>query len=390
MDFNEGLLRELAAMGDPYGVLSVYATADPRQDAPGAHLRVRNDLAAIRERARGSMPRERRMAVEARLDRLEDHIDAMMDPGASGLGRVLFATVSGGRVEEFRLQVPLPDMAVLDEFAYVRPLVAATSETAPEGIVAVARGGVQLVDVRYGKADDVYRRDFAVDTGDWRTMRGPAGNRSAKPQSQVSHTDRFEDRVEDNLARMLRATVPDVAQAAREQDWSRVMITGDPRLVELIAGDLARRAGDDPVRAEMNLFGLPAQRMAEETRAVREETRKRYDRALAERVLDAAHAGTTAAMGLHDTLGGLNERRVELLVLDPERTWSGAQTSDGLLFPDGQVPPDVPEDDLTPVADLGERMIERALASDARVVALDPDAAGVLADADGIAAQLRW
>jgi hypothetical protein len=390
MEFNEGLLRELAAMGDEYGVLSVYVTVDPREDAPGAHVRVRNDLAAVRERARNAMPRDQRMAVEARIDELRGPIEELLDATQSGLGRVLFATVAGGGSESFRLQVRMPDMAVLDEFAYVRPLVAATSETAPEGIIAVARGGVHLVDVRYGMAGDVYRSDFDVDTDDWRSKRGPAGSRSGKSQSVVSHTDRFEDRVEANIARLMRDAAPRVAETVRDRDWERVTITGDPRLVDLIAGDLAQRTGEDPVRAELNVFGFPAQRMAEEMRPVLEETRKRDDRALAERVRDAARAGTTAATGLHDTLGGLNERRVERLILDPERTWRGSRTPDGLLFPDGQVPPDVPEGDLTPVADLGERMIERALASDARVTALAPDAAGVLADSDGIAAQLRW
>lgn len=389
MDFNGDVLRRLAGLSDAYGVLSVYA-ADPRADAPGGHVRVRNDLAAVRERARREMARDRRMAVERRLDGLAERIEEMLGRADSGQGRVLFATVADGAEEEFRLQVPLPDMAVLDDFAYVRPLVAATSATAPEGIVAVARGGVQLVDLRYGTAEEVLRRTFEVDTADWREKRGPAGARSAKPQSQVSHTDRFEDRVVDHIARLLRGAVPEVAEAARGRGWRRITVTGDPRLAEPFAAELGQRTGAEPGRADRNVYGIPAQRMAEELRPVLSGARRKAEHALAEKVCGAARSGATAATGLADTLGGLNDRRVERLLLDPSRTWRGARAADGRLFPDGQVPPDVPADTLTPVADLGERMIERALAGDAEVVTLSPDAAAALAEVDGVAAQLRW
>lgn len=390
MEFTEDVLRKLSRLTDPYGVLSVYATADPRGEAAGAHVRVRNDLAAIRERARREMSRERRMAVERRLDALAGHIDQLLDRADTGRGRVLFATVGDGVEEEFRLQVPLPDMAVLDDVAYVRPLVAATSATAPEGLVAVARGGVHLVDVRYGTAAEVLRRTFEVDTDDWRQMRGPAGARSAKPQSSVSHTDRFGDRLDEHLGRLLRDTVPEVAEAARERGWRRLTVTGDPRLAEPLAAELGQRMGEQPARADRNVYGIPAQRMAEELRPVLADAQQRAEEALVRRVRDAARSGPTAATGLPDTLGGLNERRVERLVLDPSRTWQGARTPDGRLFPYGQVPPDVPAESLTPVADLGERMIEQALAGDAEVVTLSPDAATALADVDGVAAQLRW
>ena len=390
MEFTGEVLRKLSRLGDPYGVLSIYVTADPLVDASGAHVRVRNDLAAIRERARREMARDRRMAVERRLDALGGRIDEMLDPAETGRGRVLFATVSDGVAEEFRLQVPLPDMAVLDDVAYVRPLVAATSATAPEGLVAVARGGVHLVDVRFGTAAEVLRRTFAVDTTDWRDKQGPAGARSAKPQSHVSHTDRFEDRVDEHLGRQLRDTAPEVAAAAREHGWQRLTVTGDPRLVEPFAAELGQRMGAEPVRADRNVYGIPAQRMAEELRPVLADARQRAEEALVRKVRDAARSGPTVATGLPDTLGGLNERRVERLVLDPSRTWQGARTPDGRLVPYGQVPPDVPADTLTPVADLGERMIEQALAGDAEVVTLSPDAATALADVDGVAAQLRW
>jgi len=388
MEFNADVLRRLAGMADEYGVLSVYVTADPREDA--AHVRVRNDLAAIRDRARREMARDRRMAVEKRLDGLTGRIEEILRPSEPGRGRVLFATVAGGDEEEYRLQVPLPDLAVLDDFAYVRPLAAATSATAPEGLVAVARGGVQLVDVRYGVATEVLRRAFEVDTADWREKRGPAGARSAKPQSQVSHTDRFDDRVEDHIGRLLRGAAPEVAEAARGRGWRRITVTGDPRLVEPFAAELAQRTGAEPERADRIVYGIPAQRMAEELGPVLTGARRRAEHALAERVCDAGRSGTSAALGLPDTLGGLNDRRVERLLLDPSRTWRGARAADGRLFPDGQVPPDVPADAVTPVADLGEQMIARALAGDAEVVTLSADAAAALAEVDGVAAQLRW
>jgi hypothetical protein len=61
-----------------------------------------------------------------------------------------------------------------------------------------------------------------------------------------------------------------------------------------------------------------------------------------------------------------------------------------MLVPDGEVPPGVDEAALTPEPRLGDRMIELAFQSSADVTVLDPVAGGVLAEADGVGALLRW
>ena len=62
--------------------------------------------------------------------------------------------------------------------------------------------------------------------------------------------------------------------------------------------------------------------------------------------------------------------------------------ADGALFAAGEKPPGA--HGLTQEPRLTERLVERALGTGARVTPIEGAASGALADADGIAALLRW
>jgi hypothetical protein len=73
------------------------------------------------------------------------------------------------------------------------------------------------------------------------------------------------------------------------------------------------------------------------------------------------------------------------VIYDSARRYSGGIGPDGSLFADTErlgLGKEEPR--------LLERIVERALHTGARVTPLDGSAAGRLADADGIAALLRW
>lgn len=390
MDIDQTTLRALAAIRDSAGVLSVYATADPREDAerPAWQVRVRNDLATIRERVGATVPREKRKTIHRRLDALAPDLDDLLRSSTPGLGRAMFVPLDDGETHTFTLQLPLPDIAVLDAFAYVGPLASAASIGAPAGVVAVARDGVQLVDIRYGMAADVLDLAFDLDTEDWRKMAGPAGHRAGGSQQNVLHTDRFERRVVAAVERLLRRAAAEVAAVAVDRGWQRIVVTGDLRLVEVLAAELARRTGREPERADQIVYGMPAERVADAVSQVLDRARRSAERALAARTRDAARSGPTAAAGLVDTVAALNDDRVAHLVIDPRTERRGHRATDGSLHPLDQVPPGREADGH--VDDLSERMIERALAGGARVTVLDEDIADELADTDGVAALLRW
>jgi hypothetical protein len=108
---------------------------------------------------------------------------------------------------------------------------------------------------------------------------------------------------------------------------------------------------------------------------------------LARDIREAALGAGSGAVGLSDVVGALNEGRVAHLVYDPEVRYEGSIGADGTLRAGHERAADGP---ATPEPRLTERLVERALETGARVSPVEGAARGALAEADGIAALLRW
>ncbi|MER6949506.1 VLRF1 family aeRF1-type release factor [Nonomuraea sp. NPDC000554] len=386
MVFEHAFLRELVALKDEVGVVSLYVTADPREETairPVWEIQLRNELTAMREQVSGWPERDRRMAVLGHLDKLEPYVLELVDPAASGIGRVLVSPVSDDDVRTTTLQVPVGTCAVLESTAYVRPLVTAMATGAPAGIALISRDGVRLIDHRYGLAEDVYQSVFTLDTGDWRKMRGPASPSAARQSSVLF--DKFQRRVDVNLHRYLHAIAPQIGSRVGQLRWTDLLLVGDPKLTETVAAALRPM---EVVQADTIIPpSLHAPEVVRHVSGTLAEVRARRDAALVSQVKDAAFSGGHGVVGLGQTLALLNEGRVDVLLLDENGRWQGGRGPDGFLYPAGQVPPGVP---AVEEPDLGERMIERALESGAQVTILTAQTAAELADHDGVAAHLRW
>jgi peptide subunit release factor 1 (eRF1) len=176
---------------------------------------------------------------------------------------------------------------------------------------------------------------------------------------------------------------------AGRRGWRRVLAAGAPSLVEPLE---SARPHDGPelVRCDRllatTLTPQEVRRAAEQPLAA---ARTGADRALAERVRDAAlSASGRAAFGVDDVLTSLAEGRVQHLLIDPRRRPAGARAPDGRLAAEGEMPPGAKA--TTPEPHLAERILERALATGARVTALTGPATEPLDAHDGVAAALRW
>ncbi|GAA3180905.1 VLRF1 family aeRF1-type release factor [Nonomuraea roseoviolacea] len=382
---DDGFLRELVAMKDEMGVVSLYVTAGPRVDPgirPAWEIRLRDELAAMRAQVSAWPERIRRFTVLEHLDALEPEIDRLVDPSEPGIGRALFAPVCSDEIQRTSLQIPFGTCAVLESTAYVRPMLTAMATGAPAGVAVVGRDGVRLVDYRYGKAEEVYRSAYDLDSDDWREMRGPA--RAGTDQRSSVHRDLFRRRAEENLVRHLYAVAPEITGRVDALRWEDVLLVGDPRLTSALAGALRPL---DPVRVDKVVPDGPAtdvvSRIVEELVTVR----VRRDAALVQRAVDTTLSGGRAVLGAAQTLAVLNEGRVGRLIVDENGHWHGGRGPDGFLYPADQVPQGVV---TTDEPDLGERMIERALESRAEVTIVHAHAAGALAPYGGVGALLRW
>lgn len=380
MASDQTFLRDLVAMKDEVGVVSLYTTADPREEAsarPAWGIRLRNELAAIREQVAGA---EHGPAVLARLESLEPDIRELVDAAESGIGRALFAAVAEDDVRKISLQVPIEDCAVLESTAYIRPLVTAMATSAPAGLVLVSRDGLRIIDYRYGVAEEVEQSAFDLDTDDWRQMRGPGPGGTSQQNS--TQTDRFQRRVDDNLRRFLHGAAPEVSKLAVTRGWTDVLLIGDVELTEVLASGLHPM---EAVQVDTIVDNLPPVEVAKHVAGELATTRDVREGALVSRALDAAKSGGRGSLGLNQTLALLNEGRVDHLLLEESAQWGGFRGRDGYLYDQPQ-----PGLDTVPEPDLGERMIEAALDSSATVTILTPEAAEPLARYDGVAALLRW
>jgi stalled ribosome rescue protein Dom34 len=112
---------------------------------------------------------------------------------------------------------------------------------------------------------------------------------------------------------------------------------------------------------------------------------------LVEQARDAAlSSGGTGALGLRDTLDALTQARVSHLILEDGRNWPGQHSQDGAILVGSDAPLGLDTSDMVADQNMSERMIERALGTDAKVTLVQGPAIEVLAEYEGVAAILRW
>lgn len=384
-------LRAVAGMADRLGVLSIYVTLDPRGRAepaakPPWELRLRHQLAQVREQA----GRETGKALTARLEQLRLDLERLLDPAATGQGRAMFTGLADGQVRTISLQVPLGDRVVLEPYAYLRPLLTAWSTAGPAGAVAISADGLRLVDLRFGWAEEVGAIGYEPPV-EQRELKGPgpSGLMGLAPQGAPQH-DLYERREDDKLLRFLRTTGPHLADQVKQREWGFLVLTGDAALVQAVQDGLPPTMPAQLVALDHPVNSLPAPRLAEVVGPALADARARHHRELAQRARGNALAANTGAYGLGETLGALQQGRAAHLLLAADGQWTGGRGPDGFLAPRGEIPPGADPATVTTEPHLGERMIELALRHNAEVTLLDPAAAALLADADGVGAILRW
>lgn len=390
MPLDRSLLLELTHLRDPFGVLSVYVDARPNE-LEASSLAVRNALNELAERARSEGSRERRMAVTERISALEPVLADLTSVSAPGRGRALFAPVRGDEPRRLTLQLPLPTRVVLEENAFVRPLVAALEAGRAAGLIAVSRAGVRAFEWRLGDVEELAHLRLEEDTDSWRMTRGPAPSGSWFARESVPQEDRFHRRLAQQQVDLVGSLGEQIKSLAQERGWERLLVSGDERLADPFLEALPAGARAETLRSSLTAGEwLSAEEIAGMLLPDIEEAGRRRACALVERAKDAALSGGRGAVGLQDVLAALQEGRITSLLYDDARDYRGLRAADGRLFPEGVEPAGVPEAELNLEPQLAERMIERALETDADLIPVSGEAAAALAECEGVAALLRW
>ena len=311
----------LRMRGGGLPVLSLYARfdVDNRRAFPS---RVNEQLHEVRVLTEGSwLDRDARLSLRGDVARIEEAVaQERLHPQA-----VAFFSCSGrGLFEEVELPRPIRDRNVIDETAWVRPLLAVLDEYHRCRVVVVDRGRARFFDLY---------QDEMIECG--APLRGRTLRKPDYAAGMREHTTR--NKAEQLTKRHYRAVAERLDEEARARRFDIVAVGGHehevpeflahlPRSVrERVAGTFAVHPREDDLgtirgRAEAIVQGYER---AEEQRLVAE-------------ALERAAAGGLAVTGLRDCLWGASVAAVgQLLVQDGYEQAGAVCDTDGYLTVSG-------------------------------------------------------
>jgi peptide chain release factor subunit 1 len=347
-------LRELAALRlDGHKVLSLYLNLDPSEFPTPRHRSVELESlldSAERGLREDSLERNQREELKRDLQRVRSYFGQEFDAKGTR-GVAVFSAAGADLFEVLRLPNPITSEVVIDDSPFIEPL---TRSPGGDGYCAllinrqVARiliggsGGMREV---ASIVDDVHRWH---DQGGWSQARYQRGI----VKEAREHVKHAADEVFKHfkLGRVQRLIIgaPDEMRGEIE---SRL----HPYLRERVAGwiDLDIRANPSDV--------------TNEARAVIEQDERQRERQCLDRLQAELGRGGRGAAGLADTFEALNERRVEVLLIQDGFRAEGwaSPSSDFLSTEPGQSPLG---DELQHREDVIESAIESALAQSAEVL----------------------
>jgi hypothetical protein len=332
-------IRAIDAIADPLGVVSIYA--DRPDDTSGRLVRAVSLAGELRrlETDLAAADGETATAFRRRMQDIRPALARMLEGRMPG--RALFAPLSTGEVFEVAVGMPVGLAAVVEETAYVRPLVAAVDEGRPAGVIVDDGPSLRLLAWRMGVMEEV---------GTYRSTAPP------RP-------------------RPARALAREVEAVARERGWTRVVVAGDGRLAHVL-GRWATPPGGEVSVFTRSVAGVGPRGLATALSGVLNEAQRRYEWRLVERVVAAGPSDQHAVLGPARTRWALDQRLVEHLLIDAEH---GHRWPRRLSPAPGRWPDRDPAEDL----------IERALHSGADITPVDGPARRPLEAAEGLAAILR-
>ena len=383
---DEDGLKDLAQRTDELGVLSVYVNADFKHDPnlQAAGIDLKNRFRELQRRVTEEAGEQSR-PVAAALERLWPEVESLASPMESGRSRIAFAALGGGWVNRFESAMPVSPRVVLDDGPFLHPLLEQLDEGRTAGVVIVSADTAQLLEWRLGTLELVRELEQEyVEAPHERSGQlggGPPGQYHSPKREQQK------DRARDRAERFLGEAATVAAGLADQRKWERILVSGGDRwtspMIERFPQPLRGKVfGDSRV-----LTGLDDGSLAATVTELVHDYHNEHERQLVERVREVGGSGA-AVLGLSEVAQALNAGRVDHLVYDPEVRYVGSVAADGELYGGDEVAPGGQE--RKPEPRLTERLVERALATGARVSPIEGAADGALQDSGGIAALLRW
>jgi hypothetical protein len=388
-ELDERVLLDLVRSTDRVGVLSIYIDAYSGAPDPGSRswaIDLDNRLAELKRRIGDSSTPELEDALRQALVRIGPLLERLIDPRSSGRGRALFVWLDRLEVMSFSSQMRLPNRVVLDTSPFVHPLLELLDLGRPAGVALTAGEQVELLDWRLGELRTLARIAPEVHDPE-RQAPGPVSSNAARAQQTTPGRELRARRERERRRRLVMRAPTEAGRLADERGWEQILVSGDERLTTAFVEELPERHRDRAIRDPRLLTGAAPRSLANLVGERFAADRAQRNLELMRRARDPTF-GPGAALGLSEVLAALNETRVAHLIYDPNVRYQGAMDADGWLYGESESP----AGGVATLAEprLTERLVERSLDTAARVTPVAGAAAGPLADADGIAALLRW
>ncbi|MBJ7330780.1 MAG: hypothetical protein JHC95_12845 [Solirubrobacteraceae bacterium] len=356
-------LRKLAALRSEHGVLTLAARTDPRDpanatpDDPAWAIEVRNGLRTEGHTVESQGDHAAKVAFRALRERVERRLSGL-DRAERGRSFV-WVVADDPAFDHFEtLQLPLDRSEVhWGPRAQVAPLAASVDLGAPAVAVLLGRDAVRLVRWIAGTTQEVTGGRF-TEPPDERDLAD-----SDVPDRRDAHVDSLH-------RRFLRDTARLVSARLGELGVTDIVLVGEAGVARTFAGDLPAQIQNCVLASiDANLHEESLGALDERLEPTILQARRDRVAATVQTAVDSAHPGGRGALGAKAVLDALGEGRVAHLVLDPQ----------GVSPVNGE-PPSV----------VGERAVELALGSGARVSILRVGECDALAQGGGIVAALRY
>src|SRR3954451_20054772 len=318
-ELNPEKLRELARLRPDHGarVLSLFLNLDPSEFAtpPARETEIRSLIDAAERSLREEteqLSHDGRESLKADIARAREYLSGADFSGAHGLA--LFCSEPAGLFEAIKLPRPIQSRAVIDDSPFVEPL-ADMGKRDSWAILLVNRQTARMLRGTKERLEELPPLEDEVhgqhDQGGWSQARY---QRSVDKEVQ-DHLKRTGELV---FRRFKRVPFDLRLLAGPEETLGGMEQRLHPYVRERVAG-----------RVEVDVENTTADQVRDAAAPVIEEIERRREREALDRLVAGVQRGGQAAAGLDQTLGVLNERRVETLLL------SYGFTAAGKLWPEG-------------------------------------------------------
>jgi Bacterial archaeo-eukaryotic release factor family 10 len=356
-------VREISEWRPELGVLSVYLGFDPADRGGAWRTELRNALDEILE-SHKEVEHDTRVALRATAKRLLERFeDGDLRPPPRG--EVGFVEVAEKEGVEHWWGIGAPPVAdACAEYAaepVVAPLLALVARGGARGVALVSAERVRLLSCAGGALEELEDWELSLFSLDWRERKSQSTNNPARAQGvSASGHDQYGERLEHNRQRFLAECGELAGRALEKNGIAEAIVFGPGKDAESFEGGFNAAKAKVVRGGDADLISTPTGKLNGVVTEVIERLDSDRDRAVVERAIGEAKGGSRGSAGLQETKAALGEGRVDHLVLD------------GAL--DGDL----------------ESLIRAAFAGSARVTIVRDELAAPLAEAEGVAAILRY